>query len=63
MPVIQERKRLLKAGKELPDDMLQWMINKNATGDDEEMALKQLLLSMAVRHKAISFPYEPNTYM
>ena len=53
IPIIQERKVLMREGKDLPDDLLQWMLNKSddtSHYDDAEMAFMQLLLSMAAIH-------------
>ncbi|KAI0187815.1 ent-kaurene oxidase [Xylaria flabelliformis] len=48
-PVIAKRRLMMKEGKELPDDMLQWMMSKTAEYDigDEELSLIQLNLSLA----------------
>ncbi|KAI0547088.1 ent-kaurene oxidase [Xylaria curta] len=48
-PVIAERRLMMKERKELPDDMLQWMMNKTAEYNlgDEELSLIQLNLSLA----------------
>ncbi|KAI1878121.1 hypothetical protein JX265_002489 [Neoarthrinium moseri] len=51
-PVIAERRKLMKEGKELPDDMLQWMMNKSAEFNisDDDLSLIQLNLSLAAIH-------------
>lgn len=51
-PVIAERRKLMKEGKQLPDDMLQWMMNKTAEYDitDGDLCQVQLDLSMAAIH-------------
>ncbi|KAI0128888.1 ent-kaurene oxidase [Xylariales sp. AK1849] len=51
-PVIKERRALMKAGGQLSDDMLQWMLNKSAEynlGDDDISEI-QLNLSLASIH-------------
>lgn len=53
LPVIQERRALMKQGREVPDDMLQWMLNKADKFhicDDGEIAFQQLSLSVAAIH-------------
>ncbi|KAF7540178.1 hypothetical protein G7054_g1529 [Neopestalotiopsis clavispora] len=51
-PVIAERRQQMKQGGEMPDDMLQWMMQK--TGDfklsDDELSLIILNLSLAAIH-------------
>lgn len=51
-PVIAERRELMKGGKELPDDMLQWMMNKTAEFNlsDDDLSVIQLNLSLAAIH-------------
>ncbi|KAK7935615.1 Cytochrome P450 monooxygenase ATR2 [Apiospora marii] len=51
-PIIQERKEAMKNGSDLPDDMLQWMMNKaEANGvSDDQLAQLQLDLSLAAIH-------------
>ncbi|KAH6654487.1 ent-kaurene oxidase [Truncatella angustata] len=51
-PVIAERRKLMKEGKDLPDDMLQWMMNKTAEFgiSDDDLSLIQLNLSLAAIH-------------
>jgi cytochrome P450 len=51
-PVIAERRQMAKDGKALPDDMLQWMLNKcqDFGLTDEDMAILQLNLSLAAIH-------------
>ncbi|KAI1632917.1 ent-kaurene oxidase [Biscogniauxia mediterranea] len=51
-PIIKERRAAMKAGEELPDDTLQWMINKAGEFkiSDEKLAEIQLNLSMAAIH-------------
>jgi cytochrome P450 len=51
-PIIAERRKLMSEGKELPDDMLQWMMNKTAEFGlrDDELSLIQLNLSLAAIH-------------
>lgn len=53
VPIIQQRKAMMKQGAEMPDDMLQWMLDKSDSHnvkDDAEMAFMQLTLSMAAIH-------------
>lgn len=52
LPIIKERKAAAAAGQEQPDDMLQWMINKQDEFkvSDEELADTQLTLSLAAIH-------------
>ncbi|KAK6197790.1 hypothetical protein LQW54_010562 [Pestalotiopsis sp. IQ-011] len=56
LPVIRERKAAAEAGQELPDDMLQWMINKQDEFkvSDEDLADTQLTLSLAAIHTTSS---------
>ncbi len=51
-PVIKERRRMMAAGEDLPDDMLQWMLNKSDEFkvSDATMADLQLSLSLAAIH-------------
>jgi cytochrome P450 len=51
-PVIQERRQMMREGKELPDDMLQWMMNKTEDFalSDDDLAVIQLNLSLAAIH-------------
>lgn len=51
-PIIQKRKEAMENGSDLPDDMLQWMMNKaEANGvSDERLAQLQLDLSLAAIH-------------
>ncbi len=51
-PVIQERLQLMKDGAELPEDMLQWMLNKRTEYgiSEDDMAELQLSLSVAAIH-------------
>ncbi|XXG96060.1 hypothetical protein Hte_002337 [Hypoxylon texense] len=51
-PVIEQRRAAMKAGNNLPDDALQWMLNKiDEFGlSDEVLAETQLNLSMAAIH-------------
>jgi cytochrome P450 len=51
-PIIKERRELMKMGEQLPDDMLQWMLNKSAEYNlnDEDMSEIQLNLSLASIH-------------
>lgn len=51
-PVIAQRRAAMKAGQEMPDDSLQWMLNKvDEYGlSDEALAETQLNLSMAAIH-------------
>ncbi|KAK8066512.1 cytochrome P450 [Apiospora hydei] len=51
-PVIQERKEAMRNGSDLPDDMLQWMMNKAESYgvSDARLAELQLDLSMAAIH-------------
>ncbi|KAI0595189.1 ent-kaurene oxidase [Biscogniauxia sp. FL1348] len=51
-PIIKERRAAMEAGKDLPDDTLQWMINKadEFKISDEKLAEIQLNLSMAAIH-------------
>ncbi|KAI0839943.1 cytochrome P450 [Hypoxylon sp. FL0890] len=51
-PVIEQRRAAMKAGQELPDDTLQWMLNKvDEFGlTDDALAETQLNLSMAAIH-------------
>lgn len=52
LPIIRERKAAMEKGAEVPDDMLQWMINKAGgfNTSDEELADTQLTLSLAAIH-------------
>lgn len=51
-PVIADRKKRMAAGEEMPEDMLQWMLNKNDKFGltDDELAQNQLGLSVAAIH-------------
>ncbi|KAI0891821.1 cytochrome P450 [Annulohypoxylon nitens] len=51
-PVIEQRRAAMAAGQELPDDTLQWMLNKvDEFGiSDDRLAETQLNLSMAAIH-------------
>ncbi|KAK9416187.1 putative Ent-kaurene oxidase [Seiridium unicorne] len=51
-PVIAERRKMMKEGKKLPDDMLQWMMYKTAEYkvSDDDLSLIQLNLSLAAIH-------------
>ncbi|KAI1100328.1 cytochrome P450 [Jackrogersella minutella] len=51
-PVIEQRRAAMAAGRELPDDTLQWMLNKvDEFGlSDDKLAETQLNLSMAAIH-------------
>ncbi|KAK6079931.1 ent-kaurene oxidase [Seiridium cupressi] len=51
-PVIAERRKMMKDGKKLPDDMLQWMMYKTAEYkvSDDDLSLIQLNLSLAAIH-------------
>ncbi|KAK0630464.1 ent-kaurene oxidase [Bombardia bombarda] len=56
-PIIKERRAMMQHAQspsELPDDALQWMLNKSPNfgmeGKDDEMAVMQLGLSMAAIH-------------
>lgn len=51
-PIIHERRQLMARGEELPDDMLQWMLNKSTAEDlsDADLAKLQLGLSLAAIH-------------
>jgi choline dehydrogenase len=51
--IIKDRTKKMAKGEPVPDDMLQWMMNKAdkfGARDDMEMARNQLLLSMASIH-------------
>lgn len=53
VPIIQQRKAMMGTGQEMPDDMLQWTLNKSDAHnmqDDAEIASLQLTLSMAAIH-------------
>lgn len=52
LPVIQERRRLMREGLEVPDDMLQWMLAKSDDYGltDDDMSEVQLNLSLAAIH-------------
>lgn len=53
IPIIQQRKELMKTGQEVPDDMLQWTLNKSESfnaQEDAKIATLQLTLSMAAIH-------------
>ncbi|KAI0129663.1 ent-kaurene oxidase [Xylariales sp. AK1849] len=52
LPIIRDRKAAMKKGEEMPDDMLQWMINKAEAQHvtDEGLAEVQLTLSLAAIH-------------
>ena len=58
IPIIQERRALMQRSKDIPkdmpDDLLQWMLNKSDkhydVQGDAEMAYMQLILSMAAIH-------------
>lgn len=52
IPVISQRRALMADGGELPDDMLQWMMNKaeKLNISDIQLADAQLSLSMAAIH-------------
>jgi len=51
-PVIAERRRLIREGLEVPDDMLQWMLSKSEENGltDDDMSELQLNLSLAAIH-------------
>lgn len=51
-PIIHERRQLMAKGEELPDDMLQWMLNKSTEDElpDTALANLQLGLSLAAIH-------------
>ncbi|KAI0168346.1 ent-kaurene oxidase [Pestalotiopsis sp. NC0098] len=51
-PVIAERRQQMKKGAQMPDDMLQWMMNKSADFKlaDDELSLIILNLSLAAIH-------------
>lgn len=52
-PVIEERRLLMKEGRPVPDDMLQWMIDKTTTHgitNVEHVTDMQLLLTFAAIH-------------
>ncbi|KAI1338803.1 ent-kaurene oxidase [Xylariaceae sp. FL0016] len=51
-PVIAKRREVMAAGEDMPDDALQWMINKGRDFglSDEKLAEAQLNLSMAAIH-------------
>ncbi|KAI5918729.1 ent-kaurene oxidase [Camillea tinctor] len=51
-PIIKKRRAAMKAGEEMPDDTLQWMINKADENKitDDMLAEIQLNLSMAAIH-------------
>jgi cytochrome P450 len=51
-PVIEERRRLMREGLEVPDDMLQWMLAKSEQFGltDDDMSELQLNLSLAAIH-------------
>ena len=53
VPVIEERKAASRKGEEMPDDVLQWMINKcdkYGSSDPRDLAMEQLELSQAAIH-------------
>ncbi|KAK3689090.1 cytochrome P450 [Podospora appendiculata] len=53
LPVIRRRRAMTREGMAMPDDMLQWMINKADSfnvKDDAELAYCQLSLSLAAIH-------------
>lgn len=53
MPVIKGRRAMQERGEEMPDDMLQWMLDESVgefAKEDEEVAFWQLTLSMAAIH-------------
>lgn len=52
-PIITERRQLLKEGRPVPDDMLQWMIekaDKHGITDVGHLTSMQLLLTFAAIH-------------
>ncbi|ETS79291.1 hypothetical protein PFICI_09144 [Pestalotiopsis fici W106-1] len=51
-PIVAQRRRMVEQGHELPDDMLQWMMNKAAEYgvSDDSLALIQLNLGLAAIH-------------
>jgi cytochrome P450 len=51
-PVIKKRRALMKEGGQMPDDMLQWMLNKSDEYKlhDNDLSQIQLDLSMASIH-------------
>lgn len=52
-PLVTERRRLLREGKVVPDDLLQWMIEKATAHDILDMGHltdMQLLMTMAAIH-------------
>jgi cytochrome P450 len=52
VPIIHQRKKAMANGAEVPDDVLQWMLNKSAKWQisDEELAEEQLNMSLAAIH-------------
>jgi len=53
LPIIKERRKIKETGQELPDDMLQWMINESderGIDNDPQLAFYQLTLSLAAIH-------------
>jgi hypothetical protein len=51
-PVIEERRQLMKEGAQVPNDMLQWMLNKadEYNMSDSQLSVIQLNLSLASIH-------------
>lgn len=52
-PLVKERRQLIKEGKPVPEDILQWMVEKTSAHDIHEMehlVQMQLLLTMAAIH-------------
>lgn len=52
-PIIRERKRMMDNEEDLPDDLLQWMLNmaeQDGIRDEAYLSFQQLMLSMAAVH-------------
>lgn len=52
-PMVEERRRLAQEGKEVPDDVLQWMIEKtteNGISNLDHLVQMQLLITLASIH-------------
>jgi hypothetical protein len=54
-PIIRERREMMTKGGEVPDDLLQWTLNKSSKfpeeiRNDDDVAMMQLRLSLAAIH-------------
>ncbi|KAI9155714.1 putative ent-kaurene oxidase [Paramyrothecium foliicola] len=55
VPIVQRRRKMIENGEDVPNDMLQWMLNKHEFADsknDKEVANQQLQLTWVALHTA-----------